>query len=113
MDIQVIVAKEETQNEEFQLMFFECPKCGKRIYVQADDEDTLQSLERCKLFMRKFAALKKNGKKPNRKQLADYNKESKYLALSRKELKLRLTGKSLLDSTGNILEIKRFDYDNL
>ena len=110
-DMQTMTCKEDSQDEEIRILFFDCPKCGQKIFVQADNEESLQCLARCKVQMAKIAALKAKNKVPKKKQLADFEKERKYLHRCRTSLMERLTGKTVYSYAGESYEM-RFAYES-
>ena len=105
------IVEEDNQNEEYQVLFFECPECGQKVFVQIDSTESLQCLSRCKVQMAKIAMLKKKGKSPKRKLLADFKKEREYLHRCRTSLQERLTGKTVYNYAGESF-VLRLDYED-
>lgn len=83
------------------LTYYDCPKCGKRHFVQIDDE---KSLELLKINEGQFvhnAALKARGQKLRKKKIDRYKDTQKHLANYRRELMKKFTGKELYDEERN------------
>lgn len=68
------------------LTYYDCPACGSRHYVQADDVETNGVLIDLTRKMGKIAACKKKGSKISKKQQNDFEGTRQYLADLRRQL---------------------------
>ena len=86
------------------LTYFDCPKCGRRHFVQIDDQKSKELLERCKRDFVSLSIAKSKGHKAikkNRKK--KFDAERKYLSELRNELVKEYSGRQVMDlETGNI-----------
>ena len=86
------------------LTYFDCPKCGRRHFVQIDDQKSKELLERCKRDFVSLSIAKSKGHKViknNRKK--KFDAERKYLSELRNELVKEYSGRQVMDlETGNI-----------
>lgn len=102
--------KFEETGESIWLTYFDCPSCGARNFVQADDANTNELLKREINLMIKALEQKKYGKMPRRKQSEKFKRVSNDLAKSRRMLMVNLAGKRAVDPETN----ERFDiYFNI
>lgn len=86
------------------LTYFDCPKCGRRHFVQIDDQKSKELLERCKRDFVSLSIAKSKGHKviKNNRQ-KKFNAERKYLSELRNELAKEYSGRQVMDlETGNI-----------
>lgn len=86
------------------LTYFDCPKCGRRHFVQIDDQKSKELLERCKRDFVSLSIAKSKGHKAiknNRKK--KFDAERKCLSEFRNELAKEYSGRQVMDlETGNI-----------
>lgn len=85
------------------LTYFDCPKCGRRHFVQIDDQKSKELLERCKRDFVSLSIAKSKGHKViknDRKK--KFNSERKYLSEFRNKLANEYSGRQVVDlETGN------------
>lgn len=82
------------------LTYYDCPSCGRRHFVQIDDESSLQELVRVTNEFYKLAAMRKKGKNISKRQSENFKKSRQHLAEYRIKLMESYTGKSAIDKTG-------------
>lgn len=82
------------------LTYYDCPDCGKRHFVQIDDEKSLQMLTKNKADFIKLSAIKSKGKRISKKQSENFKKARQDLAEYRMNLMKEFTGKHAFDETG-------------
>lgn len=82
------------------LTYYDCPSCGRRHFVQIDDESSLQELVRVTNEFYKLAAMRKRGKKISKRQSENFKKSRQHLAEYRMKLMEGYTDKSAVDETG-------------
>ena len=80
------------------LTYYDCPKCGRRHYVQIDDAVSLNKLKEVSRQFIKLAAEKKKGKEIPQKQSAKFKKARQNLSDYRMNLVKEYTGKLLHDN---------------
>lgn len=80
------------------LTYYDCPKCGRRHYVQIDDAVSLNKLKEVSRQFVKLAAAKKKGKEIPQKQSAKFKKARQNLSDYRMNLMKEYTGKLLHDN---------------
>lgn len=80
------------------LTYYDCPKCGKRHFVQIDDDKSLEMLEVNKEQFAHNAVLKTRGQKLRKKKVDQYKNVQKHLANYRIELMKEFTGKEIYDN---------------
>lgn len=90
------------------LTYYDCPKCGRRHYVQIDDKRSLNTLKEVSRQFVRLAVKKKQGKDIPQKQLDKFKKSKKHLADYRMGLTKAFTGKSLHDDETDADFILRF-----
>lgn len=79
------------------LTYYDCPKCGRRHYVQIDDAVSLNKLKEVSQQFVKLAAAKKRGKKIPQKQFEKFKKARQHLSEYRFDLMKEFTGKLIYD----------------
>lgn len=79
------------------LTYYDCPKCGRRHYVQIDDNHTLELLKENQRMFIKLAAKRTKGKSIPKNQSDKYKKHTKHLRDCRMELMKAFTGVMLHD----------------
>lgn len=77
------------------LTYFDCPECGKRHIVQADNEYSLGLLREVSKAVAKVAAKRSKGNKVPAKMQDKYHKANRHLDAYRKELMKSWTGKAV------------------
>lgn len=99
-EIQSVTHKREfvVDGQSIFLTYYDCPKCGRRHYVQIDDK---RSLDMLKEVIRQFVRLsvkKKQDKEIPQKQSAKFKKARQNLSDYRMNLMKEYTGKLLHDN---------------
>lgn len=90
------------------LTYYDCPKCGRRHYVQIDDAVSLNKLKEVSKQFVKLAAAKKEGKEISQKQSAKFKKARQNLSDYRMKLMKEYTGKLLHDNETDSDFVLRF-----
>lgn len=90
------------------LTYYDCPKCGRRHYVQIDDATSLYKLKEVSRQFVKLAVLKKRGKEIPQKQSAKFKKARQNLSDYRMNLMKEYTGKLLHDNETDSDFVLRF-----
>ena len=90
------------------LTYYDCPKCGRRHYVQIDDATSLNKLKEVSRQFVRLAVLKKKGKEIPQKQSAKFKKARQNLADYRMNLMKEYTGKLLHDNETDSDFVLRF-----
>jgi len=80
------------------LTYYDCPKCGRRHYVQIDDAVSLNKLKEVSRQFVKLAVAKKKGKDIPQKQSAKFKKARQHLSDYRMKLMKEYTGKLVHDN---------------
>lgn len=80
------------------LTYYDCPKCGRRHYVQIDDVTSLNKLKEVSRQFVKFAVAKKKGKEIPQKQSAKFKKARQNLSDYRMNLMKQYAGKLIHDN---------------
>lgn len=88
----------KTNGQSILVTYYDCPQCGKRHYVQVDNNRTLQRLKEVERMFIKLAIAKKKGKQSPQNQSAKFKRAREYLAQDRTNLMKQLTGKLVHDS---------------
>ena len=89
--------KYEANGRSIFLTYYDCPKCGRRHYVQIDDNHTLGILKENQRMFVKLAAKRTKGKSIPKSQSDKYKKHTKHLRDCRMELMKEFTGVMLHD----------------
>lgn len=76
----------EVNGESIQLTYFDCQVCGKRHYVQVDNNRTLALLSDVKKRMTKLMVLRNKNKPIPQKQSDTFKRKREHLAKIRNEL---------------------------
>lgn len=79
------------------LTYYDCSKCGKRHYVQVDDDKTLELLKVNEGQFIHNAVIRAKGKKLRKKKIDQYKDSRKYLTRYRKKLMEEYEGKQIYD----------------
>lgn len=90
------------------LTYYDCPKCGRRHYVQIDDATSLNKLKEVSRQFVKLAVLKKKDKEIPQKQSAKFKKARQNLSDYRMNLMKEYTGKLLHDNETDSDFVLRF-----
>lgn len=80
------------------LTYYDCPKCGRRHYVQIDDAVSLSKLNEISRLFAKFAVAKKKDKQISKKQSDKFKKARQHLSDYRINLMKQYTGKLIHDN---------------
>lgn len=89
------------------LTYYDCPKCGRRHYVQIDDAVSLNKLKKISRQFIKLAVAKKEGKEISQEQSAKFNKARQNLSNYRMDLMKKYTGKLIHDNeTDSYFELR-------
>ena len=108
--VQAVTHKREfvVDGQSIFLTYYDCPKCGRRHYVQIDDATSLNKLREVSRQFVKLAALKKKGKEIPQKQSAKFKKARQNLSDYRMNLMKEYTGKLLHDNETDSDFVLRF-----
>lgn len=90
------------------LTYYDCPKCGRRHFVQIDNDYTLSLLYTVAKQFAKLSATKKQDKAVSQKQLDKFKRTQKYLADGRRNLMKKYTGVSVHDEATDSDFVLRF-----
>ena len=88
--------EEGAEDRKLYLTYYVCPKCGKKYFVQIDDEKSLKAFKTIAKNFVKLARLKQNGR-VTRKQQLKFNKQRRNLEAYRNKLKTYYIGKTVHD----------------
>lgn len=72
--------------------YYDCPKCGRRHFVQIDDNRSLQMLKENERMFVKLSVKRRNDKEIPQKQSDKYKKQRRHLAEYRTNLMKEYTG---------------------
>lgn len=90
------------------LTYYDCPKCGRRHFVQIDNDYTLSLLYTVAKQFAKLSTMKKQDKAISQKQLDKFKRTQKYLADGRRNLMKKYTGASVHDEATDSDFVLRF-----
>jgi len=90
------------------LTYYDCPKCGRRHYVQIDDRTSLNKLKEVSQQFVKLSIAKRKGKKIPQKQSAKFKKTRQCLSDYRMNLMKQYTGKLIHDNETDSDFVLRF-----
>lgn len=79
------------------LTYYDCPSCGRRHYVQIDDDSSLEKLRKVKGQFVKLAIARRKGKKVSEKRLAEFKEARQDLSFYRIELMKKYTNRVVHD----------------
>lgn len=88
----------------YTLTYFKCVHCGKKNYVQIDDEQSKNMLKELVDLSVKAYAKSRTGKKISKKMLKKRDALRQKLLLHREILKKNMTAEIIYDENKNILE---------
>lgn len=86
------------EGEVIYLTYYDCPSCGRRHFVQIDNDKTLQQLNDVTSRFKSLSVKRIKDQQISRKQSARFEKARKHLANSRIELMKKYTGKLVHDN---------------
>ena len=84
------------------LTYFDCPICGKRFYVQIDNDSTIMKYKQCYSLMVKLFASKKQHKQINHNKSGKFKDLRAKLSAERFELAKKYDGKFVCDEYNNV-----------
>lgn len=87
----------KVKEQSIYLTYYDCPKCGRRHFVQIDDDESLSILRVNESQFVHNAVLRTQGKKLRKKKIDQYKSTQKHLANYRRELMKQFTGIVLHD----------------
>ena len=90
------------------LTYYDCPYCGRRHFVQIDDEVSLQELIRVTDEFRSLTIKRKKGKTISKKQSAHFKKARQHLSDYRMKLMKEYTGKLIRNNETDSEFVLRF-----
>lgn len=79
------------------LTYFDCPKCGRRHFVQIDDQKSKELLERCKRDFVSLSIAKSKGQSNKNNRKKKFDAERKYLSEFRNKLAKEYSGRYVMD----------------
>lgn len=100
--------KYEVDGKSIFLTYYDCPSCGRRHFVQIDDQSSLAVLRETKMQFVKLATKRKQGKEITKKQSDRFSKTRKHLSSYRLGLMQKYTGKSIYDEATDSYFVLRF-----
>lgn len=100
----------EVEGQSIFLTYFDCPSCGRRHFVQVDDEKSIKELEEVFKQYFKFAGAKRKNKKFPKKQLHKYEASRKHLERYRENLKKQFAGKKIKEKETGLEFILEYTY---
>lgn len=86
------------EGEVIYLTYYDCPSCGRRHFVQIDNDKTLQQLNDVTSRFKSLSVKRIKDQQISRKQSARFEKARKHLANGRIELMKKYTGKLVHDN---------------
>lgn len=86
------------EGEVIYLTYYDCPSCGRRHFVQIDNDKTLQQLNDVTSRFKSLSVKRIKDQQISRKQSARFEKARKHLANNRIELMKKYTGKLVHDN---------------
>lgn len=100
--------KYEVNGQSIYLTYYDCPKCGRRHFVQIDSNYTLDILKNVTKQFAKLSAMKRQGKHIPQKQSDKFKRARQHLAESRTNLMKKYTGVSVHDEATDSDFVLRF-----
>lgn len=89
------------------LTYYDCPSCGRRHYVQIDDESSLRILREVTSQFAKLAIKRKRGSDIPQKQTVKFNKSRKHLSNYRLTLMKKYANRKVHDEISGVdLELR-------
>lgn len=80
------------------ITYYDCPRCGRRHYVQIDDSVSLEKLEEVQKQFVSLSVLRRRGKKVSKKRSDEFKESRTSLNEYRNALMKEYTGKLLHDN---------------
>lgn len=93
------------------LTYYDCPHCGHRMFVQADDDTTKEMLSNVTNQLKQFSIAKNKGEKVSQKQLDKFKKTREDLSNYRIALMKEYAGKFIFDNELCKTFELRFNYE--
>lgn len=90
------------------LTYYDCPSCGRRHYVQIDDEVSTDKLKEVSMMFIKLSAKKRKGKEISKKQSDEFKKARQHLSDYRIKLMEEYTGKLIRNNETESNFVLRF-----
>lgn len=90
------------------LTYYDCPNCGRRHYVQIDDDKSLEMLKHNEKQFAHNAALKSRGQKLRKKKIDQYKNSKNQLSNYRLELMKEFSDAIIYDAETNDMIKVRF-----
>ena len=90
------------------LLYFDCPECGERCFVQIDDETSLSMLNSIQQTFMKFMFRRQSGKKISKKENSNFADARATLGAYRANLMREYTGKTVFDDGNGKEYVLRF-----
>lgn len=87
------------------LTYYDCPKCGRRHYVQVDNERTIEIKRKASYMFVKLSKRRLDFKDIPKEQNKKFKKLNERLAKARFELKQKLDGKIFTAKDGSEFEV--------
>ena len=106
---QVLKKKEYKYNgESIWVTYYDCPHCGRRHMVQADDVKSKQMLVKVSIMFARLSNTKRKGKTISKKTSDKFKKARNDLSLYRNNLMKELNGKLATDIENGTTVLLRF-----
>lgn len=90
------------------LTYYDCPSCGRRHFVQIDDDVSISKLKKVSDMFIKLTVAKRKGKEIQEKQQAKFKKARQNLFNYRMKLMKEYTGKLIHDDETDLDFVLRF-----
>ena len=87
------------------ITYYDCPKCGRRHYVQIDDVHSYQMKKETSIMFKKLSKKRLNFKDIPKKQNEKFKKLNKNLENYRFELKKEFNGQIIIADDGSEVEV--------
>lgn len=105
-DVEYMKRYATLDNKDIFLTYYNCPKCGRSLYVQIDNRKTYDLANWLKKEFAKLYLLKKKGQNLG-KRSAKFEEKNKYLNELRKELVFAYDQKQVVDiETGDLIRLE-------
>lgn len=88
------------------VLYYDCPSCARRHYVQVDDATSQQKLALITREFARMAVAKSKGKHIPQKQLAKFKEDKQHLSDYRTALMKELTGRAVRDEAGAVVTLR-------
>ena len=90
----------KVNGESIFLTYYDCPKCGRRHFVQIDNATSFSKLNEVKQMFVKMSIARQKGNEISKKQSDKFKKSRQYLSDYRTNLMKEFTGKTAISETG-------------